>query len=132
MHAQIAQQFRKSRFRLTALPRRRLPSLRTDNLRNNSEVVRLAGQIGVGVRNEILGNYGLVRILSGKHKGEMGYYDNEHERGRAIVYLEGSELLSADYVIISFRALERIEISSLEVERFKREHPSLAKAAGIR
>ena len=82
--------------------------------------------------NKILGNYGLVRILSGKHKGEMGYYDNEDEGGRAIVYLEGSELLSADYVSIAFRALERIEITSLDVERFKREHPSLAKVAGIR
>ncbi len=37
---------------------------------------------------DVLGNYGLVRITAGKHKGKVGYYDNEGERGKAIVYLE--------------------------------------------
>jgi hypothetical protein len=84
------------------------------------------------MRDGIRGNYGIVRVTAGKHKGKMGYYDNEDEQGRGIVYLEGSQLLSADYVSVAFRYLERIEITSLNVERFKREHPRLAEAAGIR
>jgi hypothetical protein len=88
--------------------------------------------MGARMSGDVLGNYGLVRITAGRHKGKIGYYDNEDERGKAIVYLEGSQLLSADYVSIAFRSLERIEITSLNTERFKREHPGLAKAAGIR
>ncbi len=51
----------------------------------------------------IRGNYGIVRITAGQDKGKLGYYDNEDERGQAIVYLEGSRLLSADFVSIAFR-----------------------------
>jgi len=84
------------------------------------------------MRGGIRGNYGVVRITAGTHKGKLGYYDNEDERGKAIVYLEGSRLLSAEYVSIAFRNLARVEVTSLNIERFKREHPGLARAAGIR
>lgn len=80
----------------------------------------------------IRGNYGIVRIAAGTHRGKLGYYDNEDEQGKAILYLEGSPLLSADYERIAFRSLARMEIASLNVETIKREHPGLAKAAGIR
>ncbi len=74
--------------------------------------------------------YGLVRVTGGEHAGKLGYYDNEEGDG-AVVYLEGAELLSGDYVIVPFPHLEQVELTSLGVERFKREHPALAKAAGI-
>ena len=75
-------------------------------------------------------NYGLVRITGGKHAGKLGYYDNDEGKD-AIVYLEGAELLSGDYVIVPFRVLEQVDVSSVGVERFKREHPVLARQAGI-
>ena len=42
-----------------------------------------------------------------------------------------AELLSGDYVIVPFRFLEQVEVTSVGVERFKREHPELARQAGI-
>jgi hypothetical protein len=77
-----------------------------------------------------VGDYGPVRITGGKHLGKFGFYDNEDEGG-AVVYLEGSEPLSGDYVIIPFAHLEHLDVSSFGVERFKREHPELARQAGI-
>ena len=74
--------------------------------------------------------YGLVRITGGEHAGKLGYYDND-EAKEAIVYLEGAELLSGDYVTIPLRFLEEVEVTSVSVERFKREHPELARQAGI-
>ena len=74
--------------------------------------------------------YGLVRITGSEHAGKLGYYDNDEGKD-AVVYLEGAELLSGDYVIIPFRFLEEVEVSSVTVERFKREHPELARQAGI-
>ena len=74
--------------------------------------------------------YGLVRITGGEHLGKLGYYDNDEGKD-AIVYLEGAELLSGDYVIVSLRVLEQVEVTSVRVERFKREHPELARQAGI-
>ena len=47
------------------------------------------------------------------------------------VYLEGAELLSGTYVIVPRRFLEEVDVTSVGVERFKREHPELAKQAGI-
>ena len=43
------------------------------------------------------------------------------------MYLEGAELLSGDYVTIPFRFLEGVAVTSVTVERFKREHPELAR-----
>jgi hypothetical protein len=75
-------------------------------------------------------SYGLVRITGGEHAGKLGYYDNDEGKD-AIVYLEGAELLSGDYVLVPSRFLEEVDLTSVGVERFKREHPELAKQAGI-
>jgi len=40
-------------------------------------------------------------------------------------------LLSGDYVIVPFRFLEQVEVTSVGVERFKREHRELARQGGI-
>jgi len=74
--------------------------------------------------------YGLVRITGGEHLGKLGYYDNDEGKD-AVVYLEGAELLSADFVLVPPRFLEQVEVTSVGVERFKREHPELARQAGI-
>jgi hypothetical protein len=76
------------------------------------------------------GDYGIVRVTSGEHVGRIGYYDDESDDGRgAIVYFK--EPLTGAYDVIAFKHLEHVDISSLDVERFRRDHPDLAKAAGI-
>ena len=47
------------------------------------------------------------------------------------MYLEGSEPLSGDYVIIPFAHLEHVDLTSFGVERFMREDSELARQAGI-
>ena len=77
-----------------------------------------------------VGEYGPVRITGGKHRDKFAFYDNDDERG-AVVYLEGSEPLSGDYVIIPIAQLEPVDVTSFGIERFKRAHPELARQAGI-
>lgn len=82
--------------------------------------------------SDLVGKYGPVRITGGMHQGKFGYYDNESDSGdKAVVYLEGSDLLSGDYVLIPFSHLEAVDVASIGVERFKREHPKLAETAGL-
>ena len=49
------------------------------------------------------GDYGPVRIRKGRHKGKLGYYDDddlgsERRSGKAIVYL--GEPFESDYIVI--------------------------------
>ncbi len=32
------------------------------------------------------GDYGMVEVIKGKHKGKIGYYDDVADNGKAIVY----------------------------------------------
>ena len=44
--------------------------------------------------------YGVVAVLKGRHKGRLGYYDNDSDMGKsAIVYLDGAPV-GPDYVLI--------------------------------
>ena len=53
--------------------------------------------------------YGVVRVLRGKHKGELVYYDNDSDAGgRAIVYVRADPtqaLLTGDWEFIPLRWL---------------------------
>ena len=74
------------------------------------------------------GDYGPVRVLSGEHRGQVGYYDDDNGPD-AIVYF--GEPFVSDYVLIPRGRLERLSAASLELERWKRAHPWLAKYVGV-
>jgi hypothetical protein len=69
------------------------------------------------------GDYGAVRVLDGEHRGLVGYYDDD-DGPEAIVYF-GEPFLS-DYVLIPRKALEKVGVTSLELERWKRKYLWLA------
>jgi hypothetical protein len=75
------------------------------------------------------GDYGPVRILVGRHKGSLGYYDDDlgsdRRPGRAIVYL-GEPFLS-DYILIRRADLEKVTATHLGLERWKRKYPWIAR-----
>jgi len=51
-------------------------------------------------------DWGLVEILQGPHQGDIGYYDDDDESGKAIVYIGDSPFMFDDpYILISRRSL---------------------------
>jgi hypothetical protein len=64
-----------------------------------------------------------VRIYKGRHKGKLGSYDDDHhgeERAaKAIVYL--GEPFESDYIQVSRKDLEKVDVKSIDLERWKRE-----------
>ena len=75
------------------------------------------------------GGYGPVVIIAGKHQGRVGYYDNDEGR-KAVVYF--GEPFNSDFVLIPLRHLRKTDVTPLELERFKRKHPELAKYVGVK
>ena len=78
------------------------------------------------------GDYGPVLILRGPHAGEVVYDDDDNtegEKGDALVYL--GEPFVSDYVLIPRDELERLNVRSLELERWKRAYPWLVKYLGV-
>ncbi len=73
------------------------------------------------------GDYGPVLITRGKHKGTVGYYDDD-DRG-AIVYL--GEPFVANAVRLRRSDLTKIDAKSAAVEKWKREHRWLARQLGV-
>jgi hypothetical protein len=73
------------------------------------------------------GEYGPVAVLAGEHRGQVGYYDDDGPGG--IVYL--GEPFVSEYVRLPRAALEKVQASSLELERWKRACPWLAKYVGV-
>jgi hypothetical protein len=75
------------------------------------------------------GEYGVVRILKGRHKGTLAYYDDdlgtETRPGKAIVYV--GEPFESDYLLLSRADLQKVSATSIEVERWKRKYPWLAR-----
>jgi hypothetical protein len=52
-------------------------------------------------------DYGNVKIIAGRNKGKVGYYDNDEQLTkalRAVVYLEGE----SDYIFVNHDYLERL------------------------
>lgn len=63
--------------------------------------------------------YGVVRVLRGRHKGKLGYYDNETDDGnRGIVYF--GTPLGLDYVHVWLKWLRNA--TAAERRRFEAEH----------
>jgi len=59
----------------------------------------------------------------------VGYYDDDDESCRAVVYL--GEPFASDPVLLSRGALEKVTAKSAQLEKWKREHPWLAKQLGV-
>jgi hypothetical protein len=75
------------------------------------------------------GGYGPVVIIAGKHQGRVGYYDNDEGR-KAVVYF--GEPFKSDFVLIPLRHLRKTDVTPLELERFKRKYPEVARFAGVK
>jgi hypothetical protein len=79
------------------------------------------------------GDYGPVRIRKGRHKGKLGYYDDdldgEERAATAIVYL--GEPFESDYILVSRKDLEKIGVKSIDLERWKRKYPWLVKLVDL-
>jgi len=80
------------------------------------------------------GDYGPVTILKGPHKGKLGYYDDddlgsERRPGKAIVYL--GEPFESDYIVIRHADLEKVTAKNIDLERWKRKYPWLARQLGL-
>ena len=80
-----------------------------------------------------VGEYGPVLILRGQHAGSVGYYDDDEAEAdspdAAVVYL-GEPFVSA-HVLVPHADLERLDATNLHLDRWKREHPWLAKYLGV-
>ena len=72
-------------------------------------------------------HFGAVRVLSGRHAGKIGYYDDD-EGDHAVVYF--GEPISSGYVLI--RRDHLANVTSLEHERWKRAQPEGCRRMGIR
>jgi hypothetical protein len=80
------------------------------------------------------GDYGVVRIRKGEHKGQIGNYDDDdlgrgHRPGKAIVYL--GEPFESDYIVVSRKDLEKVDVKSIDLERWKRKCPWLVKLVDL-
>jgi len=66
------------------------------------------------------GDYGVVRILKGRYKGKLAYYDDdlgtESRPGKAIVYI--GEPFESDYLLVSRTDLVKVTAKSIELERW--------------
>ena len=74
------------------------------------------------------GVYGPVLILKGDHQGQIGYYDDD-EGTAAIVYL--GEPFESDYIVIRHADLEKVTAKNIDLERWKRKYPWLARQLGL-
>lgn len=80
------------------------------------------------LRKELL--YGAVEITGGKHKGLIGYYDDDDwGSDRAVVYLDIPFL--TDYVLIPMKYLKNTEAKHLPTEALKKKNPAGCRLLGL-
>ena len=79
------------------------------------------------------GDDGPVRIRRGRHAGTLGYYDDdldgEERAAKAIVYL--GEPFESDYILLSRKDLEQVDLESIHPQRWKRKYPWLVKLVDL-
>jgi hypothetical protein len=79
------------------------------------------------------GDYCPVRIRRGRHAGKLGYYDDdldgEERAAKAIVYL--GEPFESDYILLSRKDLEKVDVKNIHLERWKRNYPWLVKLVDL-
>ena len=76
------------------------------------------------------GDYGMVEVIKGKHKGKIGYYDDVADDGKAIVYF--GRPFESEYYRIPHSFLIKTEKRNLEIEEWVRDNPENARKFGIR
>jgi hypothetical protein len=81
------------------------------------------------------GNYGPVLVLRGRHKGKVAYYDDDDNtrpgntsgRDEAVVYV--GEPFASDPIYVKYRDLARVDVKSVQLERWERQYPRLVKSS---
>ena len=70
-------------------------------------------------------------VCEGKHTGRVGYYDDDADEdiNLAIVYF--GTPFESKYVLIRRSHLKKTAVTPLALEKWKREHPELAKFVGV-
>jgi hypothetical protein len=76
------------------------------------------------------GEYGPVIVREGKYKGRVGYYDDDADNINFAVVYFGTPFESK-YVLIRRSWLKRTAVTPLALEKWKREHPELARYCGV-
>jgi len=76
------------------------------------------------------GDYGMVEVIKGKHKGKIGYYDDVADNGKAIVYF--GRPFESKYYRIPPSFLIKTEKRNLAIEEWVRDNPENAKKFGVR
>jgi hypothetical protein len=74
------------------------------------------------------GEYGPIAVQEGKHKGKVGYYDDD-EGTLAIIYF--GTPFESDYVLIRRSWLKKTAVTPLALEKWKRKYPELAKRFAV-
>lgn len=73
--------------------------------------------------------HGPVWINTGKHRGQIGYYDDDTE-DRAIVYL--GEPCKSAWVKIPHHWIDALDsVSSIELDMYKRKNPEVLRQYGL-
>jgi len=85
----------------------------------------MAKQKAIGTKHQVrAGEYGPIVVCKGKHKGRVGYYDDD-EGDLGIVYF--GTPFDSEYVLIRRSWLKKTPITPLALEKWKREYPELVK-----
>lgn len=74
--------------------------------------------------------YGIVRVIKGRHKGKVGWYDDDETPKKAIVYFD-EILVSGSYVLVNIDYLENVNIKTFQVANFIKRYPTIAELAGV-
>jgi hypothetical protein len=67
-------------------------------------------------------DYGVVEIVGGQFVGRIGYFDDEDEDGKAIVYFEGHPIDATGYDLVPMRHVRRAP-KCIEMEWHMRHDP---------
>jgi len=77
------------------------------------------------------GEYGPVPVVSGKFKGQVGYYDDDEADSRAaVVYFK--KPFDDDYEMLDRKSLVKTTITPIELERWRRKYPEIAWLIGLK
>jgi len=76
------------------------------------------------------GDYGVVVVNAGQHKGKVGYYDDDDMKS-AIVYFD--DVLEGEYFIIQRRYLDPapLGVRCPALDKFVEENPLVAHCMGV-
>ena len=72
-------------------------------------------------------HFGPVAILKGKHKGFVGFYDDDLGEKTAIVYL-GAPFVSP---LVHIRHDSLVNVESIEITKFRRANPEFCEKLGV-